>query len=301
MILQHAAPLIDTRTRYAGFRTGFVVQPMGMPASISRKLHALTRESEKNIEQIQINNEFRKIIVAEGDYVVLGITCYLSNLSDGEWKDIGNREIFGFFGFVWKREDFRGVYGFPSKEEFRDLLDTEIRQHWDDSPNSKWANEVQEKEYTYSVVMKLANEGGVCGEGGMGNTVGVPIKEEERLIAHAMTIAGSDGSISVCTRYSSFAPRPCGFDYITGSWIDTISVMSNTTDTYSAGPTSTHTGKSKATNLKKETEPVTHLPKDENSAKGRLLGTGLGMSALAIGATCLVTGSVLRFFFRRRE
>lgn len=209
MLSSKGSALVHTRTKFAGFREGFAVQPKDISQADAQRLKKLVFDATADIADIRPEHRIRRMIFADKDYVILGIGCFLNDLAAGDWTDIGSRPSYGFFGYVWKRAEFKDVAAFPEKEAFLPLFNDFIRNNWEQSKNSKWAHETALAEYAYAVeTVKSARV--------QGNVLALDkrlyLDKEEDLLLDAVLRKVNEGrNVSACTAcglYTNVANMP---------------------------------------------------------------------------------------------
>lgn len=209
MLSSKGSALVHTRTKFAGFREGFVVQPKDISQADAQCLKKLVFDATADIADIRSEHRIRRMIFADKDYVILGIACFLNDLAAGNWTDIASRPSYGFFGYVWRRGEFKDVAAFPEKEAFLPLFDDFIRNNWEQSKNSKWAHETTLAEYAYAV--ETAKSAQV-----QGNVLDLSkrlyLDKEEDLLLDAVLGKVNEGrNVSACTAcglYTNIADMP---------------------------------------------------------------------------------------------
>ena len=220
MRIQNAAPLVYTRTKNAGFRKGFIIQPTDITDSVAEKFVEYVHDAMDSIAEMRSSHRHTRIVIAEDGFVILGVSAYLRDMVKDGWEgtDKGGRLVYGFFGYVWHKRDFTLRIGFPSMEEFSAILDSWIRPHWEDSPNSKWADTLQISSYTSSVtIQKPVDLKGYCPETFRGRTVIDDSSKEDYLIQWALNRASVGEDIRVCTNACvySFNDFKMRYQYVT--------------------------------------------------------------------------------------
>ena len=197
-----ASALIYTREKYIGFPGGwFKVQPEDFSDSTAKLVLEYAMSAMEDVKPLRGNHEQVKVVIAEAGYVVLGIACYLRDLFSDGWEgaDQMNRPVYGFFGYVWKQNDFTRDCGFPDLSEFANLAAEHIRPNWELSKNAGWATHQEAVPYHYL-------------PGNTRNTSTddfVPARFEDpenadRLIGYAIQRAAVGENISVCTNVTIY-------------------------------------------------------------------------------------------------
>lgn len=202
MQLKNAAALIYTKTKYVGFRQGFVVQPEGFPPKLAEKLVEYVRDSLDGIAELRSLHKHSMIIIAEGNYILLGVAVYLRDLVKDGWtaQDKGNRPVQGFLAYVFHRDSFTIPVEFPDLTTFTPLLEEWIRPHWEDSENSRWAETLQISDFSYSFDTALLAEDSMYSPARFRDRVVIEGEDKERqLVNWAIREVINGCNISVCT------------------------------------------------------------------------------------------------------
>lgn len=220
MQIQNAAPLVYTRTKNVGFRSGFVVQPDDFRDSTAKKLVQYAHDAMDSIAEMRSNHKHACVVIAEDGFVVAGISAYLRDMVIDGWQgnDKGGRLVYGFFGYVWHKEDFTTVTGFPVLEEFNKILEDWIRPHWEDSANSKWADTLQSGGYNYTVKMQnVVPLNGYSPRGYRKNVVIDNADRENVLVQWALERASRGENVAVCTNVCVYSENDLQtrYQYIT--------------------------------------------------------------------------------------
>lgn len=201
-MISKASALIYTREKYIGFPGGwFKVQPEDFSDSTAKLVLEYAMSAMEEVKPLRSDHEQVKVVIAEGGYVVLGIACYLRDLFSDGWggADQMNRPIYGFFGYVWKQNDFTRDCSFPDLSAFADLAAEYIRPNWELSKNAGWATHQEPVPYRY-----------LLGDAHNTSTDDfVPARFEgpenaDRLVGYAIRRAAAGGNISVCTNVTIY-------------------------------------------------------------------------------------------------
>lgn len=157
-ILNNASCLIRTREYHTGFPRAFSHYPAGMPRDTVERLAEMAQDA-MNFDRSDWRDDegvHRRVVILEQGYLVLGISCELSNLMSQEAEayqgfcDVAGRKCYGFFAFVWDLNHAQELpSGFPSAASFQKMIQEkllfnteiggEMRSNWFVSDVSKWA------------------------------------------------------------------------------------------------------------------------------------------------------------------
>lgn len=194
MQMRKAAPIAYTRRKYIGFPETLLVQPEDFSEKTAKKFLKYAIDAMDSSEALRSGRQYARAVIVEDGFVVLGIMTYLRNMVDDGWegKDMENRPIYGFFGYVWHKEDFTARAGFPALEEFTPILNQWIRPHWED----KYGSEVPQGEYSFAVTLPDSPR---PLQGYAPGRKFVEPDEADRLIQWAMEKACAGEAVSVCT------------------------------------------------------------------------------------------------------
>lgn len=193
MQMRNAAPLAYTRRKYIGFPESLLIEPEDFSEKTAKKFLGYAKDAMDSSAALRSGRQYVRAVIAEDGFVVLGIMTYLRNMAEDGWegKDRENRPIYGFFGYVWHKEDFTAKAGFPALEEFAPILDQWIRPNWEAAHRS----EAPRGEYGFAVTLPEARplQGYAPGKRF------VEPDEADRLIQWAMEKACAGETVSVCT------------------------------------------------------------------------------------------------------
>jgi len=261
MLVKNAAMVAYTRLKYIGFPKDLLVSPADISEEFSKKLISYVHDSMESIAELRSIHKYSKVVIAEQGYLVIGITAYLRDIADSDWEgaDKGGRLVYGFFGYIWKKEDFVCKGGFPAIEEFRKILDEWIRPHWEDSEFSRWAEMKKVSSYTSEVQMKTPFEFADYQPPVYVGKVNIcKGADESRLTQWALNQAVNGKDLSVCTNLCLYSAK----DYVTSyQYISTLK------DEYSTA----NTDEMKVPVEKKGEEPVKEEKKNSNWMKVLIL------------------------------
>lgn len=200
--MNNASALIYTREKHIGFPGGwFKVQPEDFSDETVKLVMQYAMSAMEDVKPLRSNHKQVHVVIAENGYVVLGIASYLRDLFSDGWEgtDEKNRPIYGFFGYVWKQNDFNTVCKFPNLSEFSNLVAEYIRPNWELSKNAHWATHQELVPYRYMP----------CEEYNVSAVAYAPAKIEsvenvDRLIEWAIQKAASGQTVSVCTNVTIY-------------------------------------------------------------------------------------------------
>lgn len=302
MLSSKGSALVHTRTKFAGFREGFAVQPRDISQADAQRLKKLVFDATADIADIRSEHRIRRMIFADKDYVILGIACFLNDLAAGNWSDIASRPSYGFFGYVWRRAEFKDVAAFPEKEAFLPLFNDFIRNNWEQSKNSKWAHETALAEYAYAVetTKSVQVQGNV-----LDLSKRLYLDKEEDLLLDAVLGKVNEGKIvSACTAcglYTNVADMP--FHYMTilnvndATRLEEIVRPKRKMNEQTKKPDDGEREKSRNYDMPKREHAET--PKTETSVgNGNIKKIVIGVGAV-VGGTVLVGKSIKNFFFQK--
>ena len=197
------AVLICTRFKYIGFPKTFTVMPDDFSEKEEASLKKYINEAMESVPELCSTHLQSRIMLVNKRHVILGVVAYLRDLSEDGWegKDKGTRLIYGFFGYVWKRNGFVPFNDFPESSCFTKLLNTWIRPHWEDSPNGNWAEMPHISSYDADVTIQQSTEASSAYQPAdyVGKTVVVSSDKEEQLVRWGMTQLTRSDDFSICT------------------------------------------------------------------------------------------------------
>lgn len=200
--MSKASALIYTREKHIGFPGGwFKVQPEDFSEKTAKLVMKYAMSAMEDVKPLRSTHKQVRVVIAEDGYVVLGIATYLRDLFSDGWEGIDekSRPIYGFFGFVWKQNDFTQACTFPKLSEFADLVVEHIRPNWELSKNAHWATHQERLPYRYTPCS-------VCNEQDDDFT---PVRIEsvvngEHLVQWAIRKAANGENVSVCTNVTIY-------------------------------------------------------------------------------------------------
>lgn len=221
--MSKASALIYTREKYIGFPgEWFKVQPEDFPEKVAKNVLNYAMSAMEDVKPLRSAHEQVRVVVAKDGYVVLGVAAFLRDMfSDGwEGKDEANRLGYGFFGYVWKQEEFTQNVQFPALESYAALVTEYIRPNWEILPNSRWAAHQELVPYQYTP----------CNINNVPANYFVPsciesVENEERLLQWAIQKASNGESVSVCTNVTIYNAKDykTPFQYVSQAAADEIS------------------------------------------------------------------------------
>lgn len=210
-MMSKASALIFSKVKYYDLGYCFKIQP----EDFTEKTAELIRDyALVAMDQFRrTSHEPRKVVVAVNGFVVLGVVTRLSDMfSDGwEGKDEFDYPIAGFYGYVWKQNEFTQVCSFPELSDFARPFEEYIRPNWETSRHSNWHTYPKLVPYQYTpckvqrnIDMNFTPE---CIESP---------ETAERLVQWAIQKAANGDSVSVCTNVSIYAEENCKmpFEYV---------------------------------------------------------------------------------------
>lgn len=201
-MISKASALIYTREKHIGFPGGwFKVQPEDFSEETAKLVMEYAMSAMEDVKPLRSNHKQVHVVIAENGYVVLGISAYLRDLFSDGWEGIDekNRPIYGFFGYVWKQNEFNNACKFPNLAEFASLIAEHIRPNWELSKNAPWATHQELVPYRYMP----------CEEQNVPTATFAPAKIEsvenaDRLIEWAIRKAVNGQMVSVCTNVTVY-------------------------------------------------------------------------------------------------
>lgn len=133
-----ASCLIRSREWKIPFPKDFTHYPERMPPETKEKLRQLVADAlgnDLNRHSKDTEGIRRRLVVVMDGYLVLGVCAFLHEfLSPNEdvngYRDENDRECFGFFGFVWDKNETPFLDRFPSLRSFQKLAEDKISKHW---------------------------------------------------------------------------------------------------------------------------------------------------------------------------
>ena len=161
--LAHVSCLIRTREYEVGFPPEFTHYPEKMPQEVRTTLLGLVQDAMGNdLTQVRQDREGirRRVVIREGDYLVLGICSFLTDFLDdpegqyGNFCDRANRPVYGFFGFVWNLRINYLPITFPPVDSFRKLAEELIVAHWFAPRSLKGDEEYADNQWKAQIELK---------------------------------------------------------------------------------------------------------------------------------------------------
>lgn len=139
MRVDKGSVLIHCRNKHCDFPGKLFQRPEDFTLRQIYSLRPVILQTTEAIEDLRQNHEKRQVVICTEEHLVLGITAYIKDiLGAGDYVDRGGRPVYGFFGFVWKREyKERSGYpkqiskGFPSAESFASLAEKYVLPRWE--------------------------------------------------------------------------------------------------------------------------------------------------------------------------
>lgn len=200
--MNKASALIYTREKHIGFPGGwFKVQPEDFSEKTAKLVMEYAMRAMEDVKPLRSAHKQVHVVIAENGYVVLGIAAYLRDLFSDGWEgmDEKNRPIYGFFGFVWKQNDFTQACTFPKLNEYANLVAEYIRPNWELSKNAHWATQQELVPYRYSPCGAL-----IAPVEGFVPARVESIESADRLVQWAIQRAAGSETVSVCTNVTIY-------------------------------------------------------------------------------------------------
>ena len=201
--MNKASALIYTRIKHIGFTEKFKIQPEDFSDATAKTVMKYVNDAKNALTpRLCIAHEQVRVILSIDGYVVLGIWAYMQDLCEDGWKALGENEErlgFGFFGYVWKQNEFDKCTKFPPLKAFAELVETYLRPYWNLKKEDPWKYRQDFISYCY--------EPCEIGEAMRSDFVPAPIEpiaKEEQLIQWAIQKAGSGEEVSVCTNVTIY-------------------------------------------------------------------------------------------------
>ncbi len=198
--------LIHCRTKYCDFPGAIFQCPQDMSLAELYGFRRLILQTTGEIEELRHSGRIRRAVIAGKRHLAAGLTGYLKDImgDGGLYTDEGGRPVYGFFAFVWKREELPEhlAEGFPSMESFQELIRRWVLPRWE---NRYWE---QPKRGCYDEKILLAPFPGLEegeGKAGRANTSGSRLKiypagQEWLLLRQALSAAAEENrTVSGCT------------------------------------------------------------------------------------------------------
>ena len=282
-MINKASALVYTREKHIGFPGGwFKVQPEDFSDEAVKPVMEYALSAMEDVKPLRSNHKQVRVVIAQNGYVILGMAAYLRDLFSDGWEGIDekNRPIYGFFGYVWKKEDFSCVCSFPNLTEFASLVAEHIRPNWELSKNARWATQQELVPYRYLPCEKQNKPDAAF--------VPVPIESAEnadRLLEWAIQKAANGQTVSVCTNVTVYDVK----DYKTP--FQYASQAETSKKSFSAGCEEHNRGFSDSGTAgtlidnggpKIHGETITQLPKTRKRVSGVLIALGVVLLILSV-------------------
>lgn len=156
MLVDKGSVLIHCRSKYCDFPGRLFQCPEDFTTRQIYGLRSMILQTTEAIEDLRQSHEQRQVIIGTGEHLVLGITSYMKDvLGREDYADCGGRPVYGFFGFVWKKntgknEDYpiRIPKGFPSAGSFALLAQKYVlpkweMRYWEEGPGAAYEEQVE--------------------------------------------------------------------------------------------------------------------------------------------------------------
>lgn len=156
MLVDKGSVLIHCRNKYCDFPGKLFQRPQDFTTRQIYRLRPMLLETTEAMEDLRQSHERRQVVICTGEHLILGITAYIKDILGTEaYADCGGRPVYGFFGFVWKRNSGEnGGYpprmqtGFPSAESFACLARKYVlpeweRRYWEDCQGAAYEEQVE--------------------------------------------------------------------------------------------------------------------------------------------------------------
>lgn len=136
-----ASAIIYSRMKHVGFPQGLMIQPEDFTPEEAERMMRYIHDAMRNDIELRSAHLCSRMIIADDRHVIMGVVCFLRDLVNGAWSttDSGHREIHGFLGYAWHREDFPSGAGFPLNASLLAALEKWVHPHWEDSDHALWA------------------------------------------------------------------------------------------------------------------------------------------------------------------
>ncbi len=156
MLVDKGSVLIHCRNKYCDFPGKLFQYPEDFTVGQIYGLRSMILQTTEAMEDLRQSHEKRQAVICTGEHLVLGITAYINDiLGAGDYADCGGRSIYGFFGFVWRKEcGEKAGYGrqiqkgFPSAESFSSLTRKYVlpkweTRYWEDCQGAAYEEQVE--------------------------------------------------------------------------------------------------------------------------------------------------------------
>jgi hypothetical protein len=139
-----AAALIHSRTAYCDFRTNFLARPREMSQIQIEKIKEFILQTTQSIEDLYDDGDIRKIVYADDNYVILGITAYIKDIYS-KCNEVAHNPIlieergrptYIFAGLVFPKSDCRYITSFPKLGSFINIIERYVVPRWNEKRHS---------------------------------------------------------------------------------------------------------------------------------------------------------------------
>lgn len=156
-----AATLIHSRTAYCDFRTNFLARPKDMSQTQIEKIKEFILQTTQSMEDLYDDSDIRKIVYADDNYVVLGITAYIKEIynkcNEAAYKAIlteeRGRPTFIFAGLVFQKSDCKFITSFPKMRNFITAIERYVVPRWNEKRHSDNVDIATPTDYDTSIVL----------------------------------------------------------------------------------------------------------------------------------------------------